>query len=177
MSKQWSFGGMQGDWRQSFKSHSLFALFGRSSHRNEELTSHNNMYKICMEVYISFVHNGLKLKVTQVSFNGCVTGLTKVHLYCAYCSVQGFEVKVPMASWVDLWELCWKNKVGHRRLLATWCHCNSFFFKNFYLFIFGCSGSSLLHRFSLVAASRGYFLVAVLRLLIVVASLFAEHGF
>ena len=59
-----------------------------------------------MEVYISFVHNGLKLKVTQVSFKGCVIELTKVHPYYAYCSVQGFEVEVPMASWVDLWELC-----------------------------------------------------------------------
>ena len=47
--------------------------------------------------------------------------------------------------------------------------------KNFFFF-FGCAGSSLLRSgFSLVAASRGYF-VAVRRLLIAVASLVAEHG-
>ena len=45
-----------------------------------------------------------------------------------------------------------------------------FFFKNFYLFVFGCAGSLLLHRLSLVAASRGYSLAVVLRPLIVVAS-------
>ena len=64
------------------------------------------MYKISMEVYISFVHNGLILKVTQVSFNGCVIELTRVYPYYAYWSAQGFELKVPMASWVNLWELC-----------------------------------------------------------------------
>ena len=46
-----------------------------------------------------------------------------------------------------------------------------------HLFIFGCSGSSLLCCFSLVAMSRGYFLGAVLGLLIVVVSLVAEPGF
>ena len=45
----------------------------------------------------------------------------------------------------------------------------------FYLFIFGCVGSSLQRGLSLVAASRGYS-VAVRGLLIVVASLVAEHG-
>ena len=45
-----------------------------------------------------------------------------------------------------------------------------------YLYIFGCAGSSLLCRFSLVEESWGYFLVAVLGLLIAVASLVAEHG-
>ena len=46
----------------------------------------------------------------------------------------------------------------------------------FYLFIFGCVGSSLLRvAFSLVAANRLLFLV-VLGLLIAVASLVAEHG-
>ena len=54
------------------------------------------------------------------------------------------------------------------------------FFKNKFIylfyFIFGCIGFSLLHvGFSLVAASGGYS-VAVCGLLIVVASLVAEHG-
>ena len=38
-------------------------------------------------------------------------------------------------------------------------------------FLFGCAGSSLLSGLSLVAAGRGYGIVAVCRLLIVVASL------
>ena len=39
--------------------------------------------------------------------------------------------------------------------------CALYFFYNcIYLFIFGCSGSSLLQRLSLVAASRGYSLAA-----------------
>ena len=59
-----------------------------------------------MEVYMSFVHNGLKLIVTQVSFNGCVIELTRVYLCYAFWSVHRFELKVPMASWVDLWESC-----------------------------------------------------------------------
>ena len=50
-----------------------------------------------------------------------------------------------------------------------------FFSFCFYLFIVGCAGSLLVHRFSLVVASRGYFLVGV-RLLIAVASLVVEHG-
>jgi len=40
----------------------------------------------------------------------------------------------------------------------------SFFFK-FYLFVFGCAGSSLLHRISLVATNGGYSPVVVLGLL------------
>ena len=43
-------------------------------------------------------------------------------------------------------------------------------------FFFDCTGSSVLVGFSLVAASRGYSLVAVCGLLIVVASLIVEHG-
>ena len=46
----------------------------------------------------------------------------------------------------------------------------------FYLFIFGCAGSSLLHGLSLVVVSRGYSLVAVCGLLTALASLVAEHG-
>ena len=43
--------------------------------------------------------------------------------------------------------------------------------------IFGCSGSSLLlGLFSLFAVSSGYSVVVVLWLLIVMASLVAEHG-
>ena len=49
-----------------------------------------------------------------------------------------------------------------------------FSFLKFYLFIFGCDVSSLLHRFSLVAASRGYTSAAVHRLPIAVVSLVAE---
>ena len=41
--------------------------------------------------------------------------------------------------------------------------------------IFGCAGSSLLDSFSLVADSGGYSVVMVHRLLIMVASLVAEH--
>ena len=40
-----------------------------------------------------------------------------------------------------------------------------------------CSGSSLLHGFCLVGASRGYPLVAVQGLLIAVASLVGKHRF
>ena len=43
------------------------------------------------------------------------------------------------------------------------------------VFFFDCTGSSVLVGFSLVAASRGYSLVAVCGLLIVVASLIVEH--
>ena len=51
----------------------------------------------------------------------------------------------------------------------------SFLFKNFYLFIFGCAGSSVLLRLSLVAECRGYSVPAARRLLTVVASLVAER--
>ena len=51
-----------------------------------------------------------------------------------------------------------------------------FFFRFIHLFIFGCAGFLLLpHALSLVAESRGYLLVVVRRLLIVAASLAAEH--
>ena len=61
------------------------------------------------------------------------------------------------------------------------CHQGSssiIFLLLFYLFIYGCAWSSLLPRvFPLVAMSEGgYSLVAVLRLLISVTSLIAEHG-
>ena len=50
-------------------------------------------------------------------------------------------------------------------------------FLNFCLFIYGCTGSSLLLLgFSLVAASGGYSLAAVPGLLIAVASLVSEHS-
>ena len=39
----------------------------------------------------------------------------------------------------------------------------------------GCAGFSLLHRLSLVVASRGYSLSVVCRLLIAAASLVVEH--
>ena len=42
--------------------------------------------------------------------------------------------------------------------------------------MFHCAGPFLLHGLSLVAASRGYPLVAVQRLLSAAASLVAEHG-
>ena len=51
-----------------------------------------------------------------------------------------------------------------------------FFFFKIYLWIFGCAGSSLLGANFLVLGSGGYSLVAVRRLLIVVASFIAEHG-
>ena len=41
--------------------------------------------------------------------------------------------------------------------------------------MFGCAGFLLLHRLSLVVASRGYSLVVMRRLLLVVASLVVEH--
>ena len=46
----------------------------------------------------------------------------------------------------------------------------------FFLFIYGCAGSSLRHSLSLVAANRGYSLAAVQWLLIALASLVAVHG-
>ena len=55
--------------------------------------------------------------------------------------------------------------------LKLQCHS---FLKKYYLFVFGCSGSLLLLRLSLVV-SRGYFLVVVCGLLIAVASLVSEH--
>ena len=46
-----------------------------------------------------------------------------------------------------------------------------------FFFFFGCVGSSLQHTgFPVVATSRGLLFIAVLRLLIVVTSLVAEHG-
>ena len=48
----------------------------------------------------------------------------------------------------------------------------------FYLFIFGCVGSSLLRAGFLFSCSeRGLLFVAVRRLLTAVASLVVEHGF
>ena len=44
------------------------------------------------------------------------------------------------------------------------------------VFIFYSAGSSLLHKFSLVAASRGYALASMPKLLTAVASLAVEHG-
>ena len=49
-------------------------------------------------------------------------------------------------------------------------------FVAFNVFISGCAGSSLLWGLSLVMPNRGYFLVAVLGLLITVASVVVEHG-
>ena len=54
------------------------------------------------------------------------------------------------------------------------CSAPEMFFK-FYLFIFGCAGSSLLRGLSLVTASGGYSLIAVLGLLISMATLVVEH--
>ena len=51
----------------------------------------------------------------------------------------------------------------------------SFFFFNLILFIFGCVGSSLL-CVDFSCGARGLLFVAVLGLLIVVASLVVEHG-
>ena len=52
---------------------------------------------------------------------------------------------------------------------------DSLSFQIYYIFIYGCSGSSLLCTdFSLVAASEGYSLDGVYRLLIAVASLFVR---
>ena len=50
-----------------------------------------------------------------------------------------------------------------------------FFFKNFYLFPCGCAVFHCREGFSLAAVSGGYSLVAMLRLLIAVASLIPEH--
>ena len=49
-------------------------------------------------------------------------------------------------------------------------------FKNICLFIYGCIGSPCCMGFSLVAVSKGYSLFAVCRLLIVIASLVAQHS-
>ena len=55
-------------------------------------------------------------------------------------------------------------------------HCLSFFFfLMFYLFIYGCAGSSLLLKLSLVVVSGAYSLVVAHRFLIAVTSLVAEH--
>ena len=52
-----------------------------------------------------------------------------------------------------------------------------FFNKFIYLFIFGCVGSSLLCMASSSCSERGLLFVVVCELLIVVASLVAEHRF
>ena len=57
--------------------------------------------------------------------------------------------------------------------MKKYIRASYFIFLKIYLFAFGHAGSSLLHGFSLTAASRGYSLVVVL--LIVMASLVAEH--
>ena len=44
-----------------------------------------------------------------------------------------------------------------------------------FIYLFGCAGSSLLGKLSLDAASRGYSLVAVCRLLTAAASLVGEQ--
>ena len=49
------------------------------------------------------------------------------------------------------------------------------FYYKFYLFLFGCAGSLLLCRLSRAVASGGYSVVSVLRLLIAVGCLAAEH--
>ena len=49
------------------------------------------------------------------------------------------------------------------------------YLKIIFKFIFDCTGSSLLHRLSLIMESKGYSLVVVCGLLIAVASLVAEH--
>jgi len=49
------------------------------------------------------------------------------------------------------------------------------YLKVIFKFIFDCTGSSLLHRLSLIMESKGYSLVVVCGLLIAVASLVAEH--
>ena len=60
-----------------------------------------------------------------------------------------------------------------RNLLILFIKKNCFFF----FFFFGCVGSSLQHTgFPVVATSRGLLFITVLRLLIVVTSLVAEHG-
>ena len=65
----------------------------------------------------------------------------------------------------------------HLRVIHVFSWLDSSFKKNkfIYFFIFGCIGSSLLRGLSLVVASGGYSVV-VRGLLIVVASLVAEHG-
>ena len=66
---------------------------------------------------------------------------------------------------------------GRPGLSVGSCYFSATFnYISFYLFIYGCAGFLLLCRLSLVAASRGYSLVAVRGLLIAVASLIAEHG-
>ena len=51
-----------------------------------------------------------------------------------------------------------------------------FFLNKFYLFIFGCVGSSLLRGLFSSCGERGLLFLEVHGLLIVVASLVAEHG-
>ena len=63
----------------------------------------------------------------------------------------------------------WTGELLH---LADHLFC--FCFK-FYLFVYGSAGSWLLRGLSLVVESRGYFLVVVCGLPIVLASLVVEH--
>ena len=75
----------------------------------------------------------------------------------------------------ETWKSIHQRQTSRSNTLKTMCiFMHSFhkcFLKKFYLFIFGCAGLHCCVGFSLVAASRGYSLVAVRRLLIVVASL------
>ena len=54
--------------------------------------------------------------------------------------------------------------------------CVYFVFFNLFIFIFGCVGSSLLHAAFSSCSKRGLLFIVVCRLIIVVASLVAEHG-
>ena len=65
------------------------------------------------------------------------------------------------------------SRPGHP-LASALENCPPFKKKN-YLFIYGCAGSSLLYRLFSSCVNRGYFVLAVLRLLILMASLVAEH--
>ena len=71
--------------------------------------------------------------------------------------------------------MCLFNRWTKYLVLCLVYRCYSFFFFKFCLFIFGCAGSSFLHRFSLVVASEAHS-VAVPRFLSLVAFLAGEQG-
>ena len=69
--------------------------------------------------------------------------------------------------------LLWNHDNIHFLFCTKSCFLKHLFI---YLFIFGCTGSRCCIGFSLVAVSKGYSLVAMCGLLIVMASLVAQHS-
>ena len=77
----------------------------------------------------------------------------------------------------NVYKFIFEEKIRTSKIKGTGSGDGKQLLYNFiHLFIFGCAGCSYCTGFSLVAASRGCSLVAMCRLLILVASLVSEHS-